>query len=203
MTTLQANLKWAAQKGGTPEFENKKLIIQYIYKHIDYKTPIAVKKLMDIDIIKNTYNKSTVTSYLSGIRKYVQTGELSHRWRRSIGSKAFEYVDDMINKHVARLRPSADEKFEYEPFNRTSLISPKATPQKEPTPKHIVEAVEEAKHTEEILSDVIAVTENGNKNVSMNSNADVSMNSNTYDKELELCTEVIKLVRTLLEKKHG
>lgn len=88
------------------ELNNKKLLAQAIYKHLDFKRDIAVEKLMQVDFCKNNFSPITLKKYISNVSKYVKTGERVPTTPTYI----YNIVDELMARKYPRLRPSEQDR---------------------------------------------------------------------------------------------
>lgn len=70
--------------------ENLDLLAKTLLKYSSMGTKQAMKELMEIDFIKNNYQKTTIYTYLTRVKSFLITGRIS---------KSAELI-----KHVAKLR---------------------------------------------------------------------------------------------------
>lgn len=88
----------------------KKLFVKQLYKYLDFKTKVAVEKLMEVDYVKNNFARGTLNYYIASVRKYVDTGStegLAH-----LPLYMYEIVDDLKSKHFPKLTPSILDRYE-------------------------------------------------------------------------------------------
>ena len=88
------------------EMNNRKLIVQQIYKYIDFKESVATKKLLMNDLIRSQFKSSTLANYMRGIRCYIK----SKAKPKICPAYVYEIVEQLIAKKYPRLRPSEDDK---------------------------------------------------------------------------------------------
>ena len=89
------------------EFTNKKLLIQYLLKYKNFRNKSALAYLNTVDLIRNNYNKSTLTLYLCAIRKYINKNE------KTIGVPSYIYpmIDNLRLQHYPSLKPCENDKY--------------------------------------------------------------------------------------------
>lgn len=91
--------------------EDLYLITEHLVRYAPAKPSIAIPRLLNIEIIRNTYTKSTLYNVFSGVRHTLKTG----RRHKYISLAMFDIIMDNFYKENTDVNPKPTETVEAKP----------------------------------------------------------------------------------------
>lgn len=114
-------------------------IARYLYKYANCLPSIAMKRLLNVDIFRNNYTKSTIYNLLLGTRRTLKDGKRNKYFAQTIYNLILDIKENKISKELNE--PNTDE---------TTMDKQKTI---ETQKLSIAEAIEEIKKQKEKLKE--------------------------------------------------
>ena len=170
------------------------IIAKYLYKYATCKPSIAVKQLLNIDIFRNNYSKSTIYNLLIGARRTLKDGKKNKYFSQVIYHLLLDMKENKISKELNESTMDEQKPVEPPKLSITDMIK-EIKKQKEKL-KEIYEREKEEK--EQLIENI---KEEAYKKVEQ-INLELGILHRAYVKaEVDLDNKEVELTATLLQQK--
>ena len=173
------------------------IIAKYLYRYSSCKPSIAIQRLLNIDIFRNNYTKTTIYNLLIGARRALKDGQKNKYFSQTI----FNLLLDMKEKKIYR---EVDEQTMNESTMNESImdesIMDTQKPAEAPKPS-IEEMIEEIKKQKEKLKEVYEKTKEEKEQLINNIKKELEILHSAYAQaEVDLSSKEVNLTAKLLHQ---